>query len=311
MRVTSNNVSESLIAQLQKLATRQVGLQGKVASGQRVTDASDDPFAAQQVLGLRDDAVNLAQYRKNIQTNQEFAGATQGVISSLQKIVDRAQEIAVSVDSLDSAGDMKSYATEVSELIKQAVQVANTKQRGEYLLGGTKTDAPAFVAATDANGRITAVNFQGNTSQARSEIAPGVEVASRVPGANSTGSGERGLLADSRYGADLFAHLITLRDQLEAGDASGVMNSTRALLQKDEENVLYHVANNGALQSQLDSTLSANKREKLNVESSISDRTDIDMAEAIVKLNQQQTSYQAALQSAGSILNLSLLSYLR
>jgi flagellin-like hook-associated protein FlgL len=35
------------------------------------------------------------------------------------------------------------------------------------------------------------------------------------------------------------------------------------------------------------------------------------MAEAIVRLNQQQTNYQAALQSAGSIMQLSLLSFLR
>src|SRR5437763_16258467 len=104
MRVTSNSYSENLIAQLQKLSGRQVNLQSQISSGQRVTDASDDPAAAQQVLGLRDQSVSLGQYQKNIEVHQEFAGATQGVISGLQKIVDRAQEIATSVDGLASKG---------------------------------------------------------------------------------------------------------------------------------------------------------------------------------------------------------------
>jgi len=311
MRVTTNNYSESLIAQLQSLSRRQVNLQSQISSGQRVTAPSDDPIAAQQVLGLRDQSVSLAQYQKNIQVHQEFAGATQTVISGLQKIVDRAREIATSADGLDSKGDLSTYATQVSDLISQAVQLANQQEGGQYLLGGTQCSAAPFATTTDAQGNITGVTFQGNSDEAPSEIAPGVVVSSRVPGENSSGSGERGLLADSRYGANLFAHLITLRDQLNNGDASGVQATSRADLQKDEENVLYHVANNGALQARLDTTLSANQTQKLSVESGISNRTDVDMAQTIVHLNQQQTNYQAALQSAGSVMNLSLLTFLQ
>jgi flagellar hook-associated protein 3 FlgL len=311
MRVTSNGYSESLIAQLQTLSRRQVDLQSQISSGQRVTDASDDPLSAQQVFGLRDESVSLGQYQKNIETHQEFATATQSVIGGLQKIVSRAQEIAASVDGLDSKGDLQSYGTEVSGLIKQAVQLANQQERGEYILAGTKMGTPPFAATTDAQGNIMGVTYQGNSDQSSSEIAPGVLVSSQVPGANSSGSGEWGLLADSRSGSDFFAHLITLRDQLNNGDATGVQSSSQADLQKDEENVLYHVANNGALQAHLDTTLTANKNQKLSVESGISSRTDIDMAQAIVHLNQQQTSYQAALQSAGSVMSLSLLTFLK
>lgn len=310
MRVTSSNISESLINQLQSLSRRQVGLQGQIGSGQRVTDPSDDPLAAQQVLGLRDNSAALGQYQKNIGITQEFAQASHDSMSSLQKILNRAEEIAVKADGLDSGQDLKSYATELSELIKQAVQVANAQYRGEYIFGGTKSDTAPFQAATDSEGKVTGVTFNGNTDQAQSEIAPGVVVSARVPGENTTGSGERGLFVDSRYGADLFSHLVTLQQQLSNNDAAGIQSTTRGQLKSDEENLLYHVANNGALQSRLETTLSTNKSEKQNVEAGISTRTDLDLPSAIVKLNQQQTSYQAALQSAGSILNLSLLSFL-
>lgn len=311
MRVTSNSFSDSLVTQLQTLARRQSTLQTQVASGQRVQNAAEDPLAAQQILELRDNSVAAAQYQKNIQTHQEWADATHGVTQSLQKILDRAQEIAFTVDGLDSPEDLKSYGTELAQLIEQAVQVSNTQYRGESVLGGTKSTGGAFTVTRDDQGRIQSVQFQGNTSQPASEIARGVLVSSRVPGENRTGSGEKGLLADSRSGADYFGHLIALQNQLFGGDTAGVENISRNDLKKDEENLLYHLANNGALQSRLETTMNSTKDEKLAIEGDISRRSDIDLSETIVRLTQQQTTYQATLQSAGSMLDLTLLSFLR
>jgi flagellar hook-associated protein 3 FlgL len=311
MRVTSNNFPDNLVNNLQLLSRRQFSLQNQIASGQRLHEASDDPLAAQQVLGLRDDSVRVAQYQKNIETHSEFATATYGTIRSLKSVFDRAQEIAFSVDGLDSPEDLKSYATEITELIKQAVQVANSQHRGEYLLAGTQSATQPFSLTTDATGQVTAVTFQANVSLPESEIGSGVVVSSRVAGENTSGSGERGLLADSRFGADLFAHLITLQNQLASGDTAGIQTTTREQLGNDEENLLYHIANNGALQSRLEVSLNSAKDHDLSIEKEISQHADLDLAEAIVRLNQQQTSYQAALQSAGSMLDLNLLSFLR
>jgi flagellin-like hook-associated protein FlgL len=41
----------------------------------------------------------------------------------------------------------------------------------------------------------------------------------------------------------------------------------------------------------------------------ISQESDVDLAQTLVELNQLQSAYSAALQSAGSILKLSLLDY--
>ena len=310
MRVTSNSYSENLITQLHILARRQISLQNQIATGQRVQNASDDPFAAQQVLQLRDDAAANTQYQKNIQTHQEYADATHGLMRNLQKVLDRSQEIATMVDDLDSAEDLKSYATEIDQLLKHAVQVANAQHRGDYLLGGTRTDAPPFSVVTDATGKVTSVSFGGNTNVPESEIGQGNLVSSRIPGENSTGNGVRGLVADTRSGADIFAHLIALRDQLQSGDVAAIA-TTRDQLRADEENLLFHIADNGALQSRLEASLNTAKDEKLSLESQISNRTDVDLPATIVRLNQEQTTYQAALQSAGSLLDLGLLPFLR
>jgi flagellar hook-associated protein 3 FlgL len=311
MRVTSNNFSENLVTHLHRLSRRQIDLQNQIASGQRVQNAADDPLAAQQVLQLRDHASANNQYQKNIQIHQEFADVTHGLMRNLQKVLDRAQEIAITVDDIDSPEDLRSYATEIDQLLKHAVQISNAQHRGDFLLAGTRTNTAPFSVTTNTSGSITSVQFAGSTSTAESEIAPGVLVTSRVPGANSGGAGERGLLADSRAGADIFGHLIALRDQLLAGDVTAIQTTTRDQLRADEENLLFHMADNGELQARLESSLNSAKDEKLALESEISNRADADLPETIVRLNQQQTTYQAALQSASSMMDLSLLTFLR
>jgi flagellar hook-associated protein 3 FlgL len=310
MRVTSNNFSDNLVSNFHRLARRQLDLQNQIATGQRISAPSDDPIAAQQVLQLRDDSVANAQFQKNIGTHQEFATVTHGLMRNLQKVLDRAEEIAVSIDDIDSDEDLKTYAAEVNQLLEHALQIANAQHRGEFILGGTKSDSEPFTSARGVADQITSVTFVGNTNVAESEIAPGTAVASRVPGENRSGSGERGLFADSGAGADIFAHLISLRDQLASGDITNIA-ATRDQLLADEENVIFNMAKNGALQSRLETSLSSAKDESLALENEISSRADVDMAEAIVHLNQQQTNYQAALQSASSTMNLSLLSFLR
>lgn len=311
MRVTSTSYADNLIAQLQAQSSRQSALQQQVASGQRIQTAEQDPLAMQQVLALRDDSASLTQFSENIKTHQEFATISGNVLKSLTKILDRAQEIAIRADGTASLKDLQSYGTEVGQLIRQAVDLANTQHRGEYILGGTKSGSAPFTAASDASGNITAVTYSGSGATSESEIAPGVLVSSRMIGENSSGSGERGLFADSRFGTDLFGHLITLKNQLDAGDVNGIIQQTRGDLQSDEDNVLYHVGDNGALQARLEASLDHNTDIQQSIEGELSRKADTDLPSTIVKLNQTQTSYQATLQSAGSILNLTLLDFLR
>jgi flagellar hook-associated protein 3 FlgL len=311
MRVTSNSYSETLINQLQTLQRRQGTLQTQIASGQRIQNASDDPLSANRILTLRDDSVANAQYQKNIQSHQDFATATNSALQSLQKIVNRAEEISISADDLSSTGDLQSYGLEVGELIKQAIDIANTQFRGEYIFSGTKSNAPAATPAYDDKGHVQSVDFGGTSTLPSSEVAEGITVSSRIPAANSAGSGEVGLFSDGRTGADLFKHLVTLQNQLLNNDRPGIRASTQADLKKDEDNVLYHVAGNGALQSHLDTMLNLNQDRKQSIDGDLSKNADTDLSEAIVRLSQQQTAYQATLQSAGQVMSLSLLSFLR
>lgn len=311
MRVTANTFPDSLLVQLRGLSQRQNQLQSQAASGQRVSQPEDDPVAMRRALDLQAENAAQTQYQRNIGVHQEMAGATFAALKSLKNISDRAREIATAADNLRSPEELRIYAKEVTQLIEHAVDLANTRNRGDYIFAGTRSDQAAFVLAADANGVVTGVTYQGNISLAESEIAEGVAVSTQIPGANTSGAGPRGLITDDRVGADLFQHLIDLQTHLLSGDTAAIETVDRAALGKDEENLLYHVGSNGAIQARLESTNRATGQRLDTIEQLVSKEVDADLTETIVRLTQTQTAYQAALQSAGRILGSSLLDYLR
>ena len=311
MRVTANTFTDSLITQLNQLSVRQNRYQTQAATGQRVQLPEDDPVAMRRVLSLQAEGKSEAQYQNNIARQQELANSSFHAIKGLKAVSDRARELSISADSLKSPGELALYGKEVTELIKQAVQAANSKNRGDSLFAGTKNDQPPFVVTLDGNGVVTGVTYQGNTSIAESEITTGVTLSVQSIGENTSGSGPRGLITDSRSGADLFNHLIAFQNHLLAGDAASVESIDRPSLAQDEDNLLYHLGTNGAVQANLEATLSSVKQRGDDVEKLVSREVDADFAQTLLRLSQTQTAYQAALQSAGKVLGTSLLDYLR
>lgn len=311
MRVTSNTFPNGLITQLNSLTARQNTLQNQAATGQRVKLPEDDPVAMRRVLDMQAEGKTVGQYQRNIARHQELATTSFSSMKALKSISDRARELSVSADGLKSQDELNLYAKEVTELIKTAVQAANSKNRGDYIFSGTISDQPPFVMTTDADGNVTGVTYQGNTDLAESEIATGITLSAQSVGENTAGSGPRGLITDSRSGADFFNHLISLQNNLLAGNVAAIESTDRANLGMDEDNFLYHLGTNGAIQSRLEATNSIASQRTDTLEALVSSEVDADLAQTLVRLNQTQTAYQAALQSAGKILSSSLLDYLR
>jgi flagellar hook-associated protein 3 FlgL len=310
MRVSAQTLTNSLVDQLNRLASRQVRLQTQAASGQRLTLPEDDPVSMRRVLDLQAEAGQLTQYRRNLERLQELATASFSALKGLKAVSDRAGEIAVRADGLKGSSELNALADELDQLIHQAVALANTRNRGDALFGGTQTGQPAFAASTDAQGRVISVDYAGNADAPEIEIDHSVNLSAHIVGANLSGTGPRGLITDPRAGADFFNHLISLRDHLRAGDLEGLATD-RAALAADEENLLFHLGTQGAVQARLETSLGLIQHRRDSIERLVSREADADLTRTIVRLTEVQTAYQAALQSGASLLSQSLLDYLR
>ncbi|MGC3991582.1 MAG: hypothetical protein QM796_18210, partial [Chthoniobacteraceae bacterium] len=105
-------------------------LQQQILSGQQITQASDNPAKAQQLLGLQTEGASFQQYYDNTSHALDINQSTYTAVNSLNDIASRATSIALQGNSITSSESFDSYGVEVSGLIEQAISAANQQFNG-------------------------------------------------------------------------------------------------------------------------------------------------------------------------------------
>ena len=298
MRISNNSVSDGIIRQIQQLTADQARLQLQVSTGRRITQPEDDPAAVGRVLDLQSEQRQIEQYGNNAARALSLAQSSFSGLQGLKRVSDRAGEIGTLGAGTLGPDGLSSYGIEVDQLIEQGLQLGNTRSGTDYIYGGTAVDVPPFVATRDSSGKIVSIANQGNASQA---VIPLSEATSVAP---STSASDNGGIAT------FLASLIALRDSLNSGDTNAV-RATRPALVSGENSIVSAMANNGGIQTRIEAAQAQQKDRTSSLASLVSTESSVDLPSTIVKLNQTQTAYQAALASAAKVMNLSLLDYLK
>lgn len=296
MRITNNMVTESILSQLQQLESQQAGLQTEASSGLAVTQPSDNPAVFGQVIELQSQNDQLAQDNTNATQALNVASASYAGLDSLQQIYDSASQLGTLGTGVLGSANAQADAPQVDELIQQAVQVANSQLDGNYLYAGTAVSQPPFTTATNAQGQITSVSYVGNSNQMSIPLSGSSSVSPSTSGATNSGI------------ADFINNLVALRDALQSGDSTSI-GAAASSLSGDEDTITSAVAENGAVQARIQAEQTQLQSSATEVNSLISNDANADLPTTIVKLNQAQLAYQAALQTAASVMHLSLLNY--
>ena len=304
MRIAGTSYMDSMVNTLNHMSAKEYQLQNQASTGQTISAPEDNPAGMAQALNLQAQNSAVTQYSQNISTLQTNATVTGNALTSLQTITEKASEIATSADGTSTPAQLQADATQVTQLIQEAAQLMNTQNGSQYVFGGTNSSQAPFTVSTDANGNVTAVTYQGNTSVSQSEIADNTSLAVNVPGQNNSGSGARGVVSDSRYGTDLFNHLISLQNNLQSGNTSAITTIDAPNLSKDDDNIIWQVANNGATQSRLQAAASFATTQQTGLQQSLSNVAGADLAQTLTQLSQAQNAYQVALQTSSQILQL-------
>ena len=298
MRITDYTVANNIVSQIQQLNSQQANLQSQVSTGQRISQPADDPAATGRVLDLQTEQRDIAQYLNNASHALELSQASYSGLQGIKSVSDRASQIGTLATGAMSSSQAQAYATEVNQLIEQTVQLGNSKFGNDYLYGGTNVSAPPFVATRDAQGNVTNVTYAGNSSQVSIPLSETATVAPTTGGTTNAGIGS------------FINQLVALRDALNSGSTSGITTAQTAL-SGSEDMLVSSLAENGGMQARIQANQSQQTDRATDVQKLISDETSADLPSTIVKLQQTQTAYQAALQSAVNIMHTSILDYLK
>jgi flagellar hook-associated protein 3 FlgL len=299
MRITDNMVTASLVNQIQQLDSQQSSLQSEVSSGLSVTQPSDNPAVYGQVIELEGQNSQDAQYAANASQALSVVQSSYSGLSTLQQIYDRATELgALAGNGTNNTGDVQSYATELNQLIQQAVGVANSQYNGSYLYAGTAVTTQPFTTTTDGSGNIASVTYVGNSGQSMIPLSQTSNVSATTSGTTNQGI------------ATMITNMIALSTAMQSGDASAV-NTAASNLEPSDNVLTAAVAENGAVEARIQSDQTQLQSMSTQISTEISNDTSADLPSTIVKLNQTQLAYQAALETASKVMQLSLVDYIQ
>lgn len=195
MRIADKMNYDQVNSGLQKNRSELSELQNQAATQKRVNKPSDDPLATTRVLSARTNIHASQQYIKNINQAKTFLEYSDQSLGELTEILTRAKELAISQasDGGANASSRAVTATEVEQLVGQAVQVGNRKLGDRFLFGGYRTTEAPF----DPQG-----GYRGDAGEMKVAINKEADVSINVPGSRVfLGLGIRGGAANRGAGS--------------------------------------------------------------------------------------------------------------
>jgi flagellar hook-associated protein 3 FlgL len=299
VRITTGMVQRSTLADLNRISERVTKAQTKASSNREIQRPSDDPYNAARALKLRGSLAGVEQYQRNIQDAQGWQEASELAMSEITDAVQRARDLLLegASDTTDAVS-RESIAKEIDQLVAGVKQSANATYQGRYVFAGTKTDQPPYVDGADDA-------YKGATAVIARQVGPGVSLEIGITGESFLGSG---VAAGDRK---LLDTLQTIAADLRSGDNTGLRTTDLEQLDRNLDDLLGVRALNGARQNRLEAALSRMAEVEEATLVQLSDTEDADIASTLIELNSQQTAYQAALKVGASILQTSLMDFLR
>ncbi len=89
MRISTNQLSASMLTNLQKGYSDYAELGNQIASGKRITQPSDDPIGSVQLLGLKKEQAAMTQYQKNIANAKSQLSQAEIQLDTMTNLVSR------------------------------------------------------------------------------------------------------------------------------------------------------------------------------------------------------------------------------
>lgn len=305
-RVATLMHSSAMLAELQRSQRSMFDAQTQVTTGKRINEFSDAPGDLGALMAARSADSKTADYLASAKAVRTRLDLQDTHIDELASVTaDMKQSILDAVANNSGAG----LKAELEGVFGRMVSILNTQIDGKYIYGGTRQDVPPVTV--DSLAELVALPtsadaFQNNNVQATARIDNSQVIAF-------------GQLADQLGGPafDMLRQIMTYdggvngpfgNDLTQA--QSAYLTSLTPQLTSVNDGVNNILAANGVNYQAADEAVERHSDARVTLASIISDIEDVDMAEAVTKLNNAQTALQASAKSYAAVQGLSLLDYL-
>lgn len=303
MRITNNMLINNMTNYIGNNLQRMDKYQYQLATGKKIQVPSDDPVVAARALKLRTDVSELEQYKKNATDAQSWLDITDETLSQIGDILQRTRELTVQASNSPNAqDDTQKIGEEIKQLRQQLIHLGNSTYSGRYIFSGYKTDTQ-FIDETTGQFKINV----SNNEKIKFELGIGDSIEVNALGGDLFNNGANATAGSTGYLLNIFDNLIT---DLNSGNTSGI---GQAIGNVDNimNNVLKIRADVGARTNRVDLTSNRLDSDLTTFTGLLSNNEDVDEAETIMNLKNEENVYRASLSGGARIIQPTLLDFLR
>ncbi|MDN7139149.1 flagellar hook-associated protein 3 [Pseudomonas sp. JQ170] len=179
MRISTAQFYETSATSYSKNFSDAAKTQEQVSSGIRIQTAADDPVGAARLLLLQQQSALLGQYDANMTTVSNALLQEESVLSSINDALQRASELALQAGNGGlSDADRTSIGSEIKEIEANVFGLLNSRDaNGNYMFGGSKTDAPPYVRNSDGT-----YSYHGDQTQLSLQVSDTLHLSTNDTG---------------------------------------------------------------------------------------------------------------------------------
>ncbi|MFD3446012.1 flagellar hook-associated protein 3 [Microbacteriaceae bacterium 4G12] len=287
MRISTLQHANWTTQELNKVKSEVANYQEQVPSGKKYARIGDNPLATSKSLAIRHVIRDLQQMQKDVTDADSVLKTTENALGGIQQTLDRVSVLTEqALNGTSSQEDLNVTATEIGELIKQTIYLANTSQNGHYVFGGDNNTTLAY----DNNG-----TYKGGNQSVSWHLNDGYDVAVYRN-------------ADSVL-TPTIQTLQKIQTQLQNGDKTGLLQSFGEN-KTNIDKVVGLRADVGSNSSTLKTFTDILAQQNIGLEEDRSSVEDVDMTEAISNFMYMNATYQATLQAVTMTNKVSILNYI-
>lgn len=304
MRITNNMLSNNMLNNISSNLVRMDKYQNQLSTGKKIQFPSDEPVVAARALKLRTDVSEVEQFQKNTKDATSWLDITENTLSSMNDIMQRVRELTVQASNgTNTPSDMQKISQEVKQLQTQMYHLGNATYAGRYIFSGYKTDTK-LIDETTGN---YAINVN-NTEDINYEIGIGDSININVPGGELFQVGGGNAVAGAK--GSLFKCFDDVLTAMDKGDNAELTKQLKEI-DNNMDNVTKIRSDVGARQNRIELTDNRLQNDNINFTKLMSDNEDVDMAETIMNLKNEENVYRASLSGGARIIQTSLVDFLR
>jgi flagellar hook-associated protein 3 FlgL len=302
MRITNNMLINNMMLNLSGNLSKTQKYQQQLATGKKISLPSDDPIVASKSLKLRTDVAEIQQYRRNTDDATAWMEITEATMGQITNVVQRLREITnQAANGTNTDEDLKKITAESSQLKEQLVHLANATYAGRYVFSGYKTDKPLM--DDDGNFNIDI----SNTEKIQFEVGIGDNIDVNVPGSDLFNNGADGAAGTKGAFMTTVDAIVAAMDNNDKDALTGLLGDLDVTM----DNLLRVRAGLGARMNRVDLTSDRLDDDNVNFTKLMSKNEDVDIAEAIMNLSNEENVYKASLATGAKVIQQSLVDFLR